>query len=44
MVTKVPTNLYLSNLPKRLDERNLYAIFSEHSVVSCTILRDKEGK
>ncbi|KAK4227845.1 hypothetical protein QBC38DRAFT_443325 [Podospora fimiseda] len=37
------TNLYLSNLPKRLNEIELNAIFSGYHVVSSKILRDSMG-
>ncbi|KAL2153265.1 hypothetical protein VTH82DRAFT_4420 [Thermothelomyces myriococcoides] len=37
------TNLYLSNLPKRLNESELNAIFAGYHVVSSKILRDSMG-
>ncbi|KAL2267684.1 hypothetical protein VTJ83DRAFT_4961 [Remersonia thermophila] len=37
------TNLYLSNLPKRLNEAELNAIFAGYHVVSSKILRDSMG-
>ncbi|KAK4199648.1 putative sporulation-specific protein 5 [Triangularia verruculosa] len=37
------TNLYLSNLPKRLNESELNAIFTGYHVVSSKILRDSMG-
>ncbi|KAK3936377.1 hypothetical protein QBC46DRAFT_345663 [Diplogelasinospora grovesii] len=37
------TNLYLSNLPKRLTETELNAIFAGYHVVSSKILRDSMG-
>ncbi|KAK3990059.1 hypothetical protein QBC44DRAFT_239958 [Cladorrhinum sp. PSN332] len=37
------TNLYLSNLPKRLNESELNAIFNGYHVVSSKILRDSMG-
>ncbi|KAK0629715.1 hypothetical protein B0T17DRAFT_486409 [Bombardia bombarda] len=37
------TNLYLSNLPKRLTESELNAIFNGYHVVSSKILRDSMG-
>ncbi|KAL1874785.1 hypothetical protein VTK73DRAFT_139 [Phialemonium thermophilum] len=37
------TNLYLSNLPKRLTETELNAIFDGYTVVSSKILRDSMG-
>ncbi|KAM7189706.1 hypothetical protein V8F20_010046 [Naviculisporaceae sp. PSN 640] len=37
------TNLYLSNLPKRLTESELNAIFTGYHVVSSKILRDSMG-
>ncbi|KAL2133897.1 hypothetical protein VTI74DRAFT_1462 [Chaetomium olivicolor] len=37
------TNLYLSNLPKRLNETELNAIFAGYHVVSSKILRDSLG-
>ncbi|KAK3390949.1 hypothetical protein B0H63DRAFT_388606 [Podospora didyma] len=37
------TNLYLSNLPKRLTETELNAIFSGYRVISSKILRDSMG-
>ncbi|KAK4107033.1 hypothetical protein N656DRAFT_720923 [Canariomyces notabilis] len=37
------TNLYLSNLPKRLNETELNAIFAGYHIVSSKILRDSMG-
>ncbi|KAK3379979.1 hypothetical protein B0T24DRAFT_675714 [Lasiosphaeria ovina] len=37
------TNLYLSNLPKRLTETELNSIFSGYRVISSKILRDSMG-
>ncbi|KAJ4300317.1 hypothetical protein N0V88_002990 [Collariella sp. IMI 366227] len=37
------TNLYLSNLPKRLNETELNAIFTGYHVISSKILRDSLG-
>ncbi|KAK1759391.1 hypothetical protein QBC47DRAFT_292123 [Echria macrotheca] len=37
------TNLYLSNLPKNLNEAELNAIFMNYNVVSSKILRDSMG-
>ncbi|KAL2023417.1 hypothetical protein VTK56DRAFT_2774 [Thermocarpiscus australiensis] len=37
------TNLYLSNLPKRLNETELTAIFAGYHIVSSKILRDSMG-
>ncbi|KAK4193745.1 hypothetical protein QBC35DRAFT_468623 [Podospora australis] len=37
------TNLYLSNLPKRLNESDLNGIFAGYHVVSSKILRDSMG-
>ncbi|KAK4235311.1 hypothetical protein C8A03DRAFT_17928 [Achaetomium macrosporum] len=37
------TNLYLSNLPKRLNESELNAIFAGYHIVSSKILRDSMG-
>ncbi|EAQ88036.1 hypothetical protein CHGG_04655 [Chaetomium globosum CBS 148.51] len=40
---ELSTNLYLSNLPKRLNESELNAIFAGYHVVSSKILRDSMG-
>ncbi|GAB7356632.1 hypothetical protein MBLNU459_g7352t2 [Dothideomycetes sp. NU459] len=37
------TNLYVSNLPKTLNEHELATIFNPHKVCSARILRDKNG-
>lgn len=37
------TNLYLSNLPKNLNEAELNAIFINYNVISSKILRDSMG-
>ncbi|KAH0266981.1 RNA-binding domain-containing protein, partial [Aureobasidium melanogenum] len=37
------TNLYVSNLPKSLNEHELASVFTPHKVCSARILRDKNG-
>ncbi|WPH04650.1 Sporulation-specific protein 5 [Acrodontium crateriforme] len=37
------TNLYVSNLPKSMNEHELAVLFSPHKVCSSKILRDKNG-
>ncbi|OBT68627.1 hypothetical protein VE03_01661 [Pseudogymnoascus sp. 23342-1-I1] len=37
------TNLYVSNLPKTMNEMELAAIFMDYNVVSCRILHDSQG-
>ncbi|KAK4983282.1 hypothetical protein LTR66_008884 [Elasticomyces elasticus] len=37
------TNLYVSNLPKEMNEHELGSIFTPHKVCSARILRDKNG-
>ena len=37
------TNLYVSNLPKDMNEGELAAIFNDYTVVSSRILHDSQG-
>jgi RNA recognition motif-containing protein len=37
------TNLYVSNLPKDMNEMELAATFTDYNVVSSRILHDSEG-
>lgn len=37
------TNLYVSNLPKSMNEHELAQLFGPHKVCSSRILRDKNG-
>ena len=37
------TNLYVSNLPKSVNEMELAAIFMNYNVVSSTILHDSQA-
>jgi RNA recognition motif-containing protein len=37
------TNLYVSNLPKTMNEYDLGELFKPHNVCSARILRDKMG-
>lgn len=37
------TNLYVSNLPKSMNEHELAQLFAPHKVASARILRDKSG-
>ena len=37
------TNLYVSNLPKSMNEHDLAQLFIPHKVCSSRILRDKNG-
>lgn len=37
------TNLYVSNLPKTMNEHELAQLFNPHKVCSSRILRDKNG-
>ncbi|KAJ9655556.1 hypothetical protein H2201_008781 [Coniosporium apollinis] len=37
------TNLYVSNIPKNMDERELALVFAPHKVCSARVLRDPSG-
>lgn len=41
---KQNTNLYVSNLPKTMNEHALGNLFAPHKVCSARILRDRQGR